>query len=179
MKKRILAILAALVVVASFTVPAFAAVNINKGPSFTDNGLYLSASGKLTGLGNTDIVVSLSATGHATATCTNPSGKKQPPGHNPSPVTLTGTQAIPASEIKNGNVNFNVRTDTPVTPIPPSSPDFACPGSNWVETITDVSFTGATLTVEQGGIIVLTKTWSFSPPTTDGLVPAKDVKLVT
>jgi hypothetical protein len=107
MKKGILAILAALFVVASFTAPAFAAnVHLkppNKNPSFTDNGLYLSASGSLAGLGGDDILVKLSATGDATATCTNPgTGEHKPPGQNPAPVTLTDTQPIPKSEIKMG-----------------------------------------------------------------------------
>jgi hypothetical protein len=142
-------------------------------PAFTDNGLSLSATGDLAGLGNADVLIKLTATGRVTARCTNPSGANQPPGQNPTPVTLRGAQAIPASEIKNGNVSFNVRTARPVNPIP-GAPD--CPNANWTERITDVRFTSAIIRVEQPpGTVVLTVRCTFSSPTTNGPVPAGNV----
>src|SRR5947207_13780179 len=106
----------------------------SSGPSFTDNGLTLTASGALAGLGNADLLVTLTAQGNPTATCTNPSGANKPPGQNPASVTLTGSEAIPASAIKNGNVSFTVTTSAPTSPIPGAP---GCPGTNWTETITD------------------------------------------
>lgn len=145
----------------------------NAKPSFTDNGLTLSASGELSGLGMGDVVVSLTATGNPTATCTNPSGQNQPPGQNPAAVTETGSEAIPASEIKNGNVAFDVSTKPPTNPIPGAP---GCPNSNWTETITNVAFTSATITVEQPeGTTVLTVNCTFSPPTSNGSVPSNTV----
>jgi hypothetical protein len=175
--RHILSVLGAVGLMIALAGGAFAA-NVHfkpprSEPSFTDNGLTLTASGALAGLGNADILVTLTATGNPTATCTNPAGATQPPGQNPAPVTLTGTQAIPASEIKNGNVTFSVTTVAPVSPIPGAP---GCPNPRWTETITDVSFTSATVTVEQPpGTTVLTATCTFSPATSNGHVPSGNV----
>ena len=124
-----------------------ASVHFKHGsPVFTDNGVTLTASGALAGLGNGDVVITVTARGTPTATCTNPAGATQPPGQNPAEVELTGVEALPASDIKNGNLSFSVDTAAPVSPIP-GAPD--CPNSKWTEAITDVAFTSATLTVYQ------------------------------
>jgi hypothetical protein len=144
----------------------------NAEPTFLDKGLTLNAAGALAGLGNDDVVVTLIAKADVTATCTNQGGN-QAPGQNPAPVTVSGSQSIPADEIKNGNTPFNVTTIAPVTPIP-GAPD--CPNPNWSEHITDLSFTSAVITVEQpAGTLVLTVSCSFSEPTTNGAVPRGDV----
>jgi hypothetical protein len=145
----------------------------NRNPSFVDNGLTLTAVGNLAGLGNEDLLITLDATANPTATCANPAGATQPPGQNPAEVDVTGSQAIPADEIKNGNVSFNVTTQPPVTPIP-GAPD--CPNPQWTETITDLAFTSATITVEQPmGTTVLTVSCTFDPATANGGVPTGNV----
>jgi hypothetical protein len=137
----------------------------NAEPSFRDLGLALRASGELAGLGNGDILVTLTASGDVTATCTNPSDKNQPPGQNPAPITVTGEEAIPDSKIKNGNVSFLVTTTVPNSTIA-GAPD--CPNSQWTETITDIAFTTAVITVEQPmDTTVLTVNCIFSPATSD------------
>ena len=179
--KRLLLVPAAAVIAVALSAGQAMAVNPhlkgNRPVSFTDNGLTLSTTVSYAGLGNFDTQQNLSATGNPTATCTNPSGKQQPPGQNPAAVTLTGTTAVPASDIKNGNVSITTRTSPPVTPIP-GAPD--CPGVQWTETITNVAFTSATITVFQdanangifeAGELVLTVSCTFNPPTSNGSVP--------
>src|SRR5258706_15943633 len=80
----------------------------NRNPTFVDNGLTLRVVGSLAGLGGGDVAITLSATANATAICANPGGGTQPPGQNPAPINVQGTQAIPEDEIKNGTVSFGV-----------------------------------------------------------------------
>lgn len=144
----------------------------NAKPNFIDRGLTLNAAASLAGLGNEDVLVTLSATAAATSTCTNQGGN-QAPGQNPAEVTVSGSQSIPASEIKNGNTSFNVTTVAPVSPIPGAP---GCPNPNWRQDITDLSFTTATITVEQpAGTLVLTVNCTFINPTTNGAVPGNNV----
>lgn len=139
----------------------------NAEPAFYDGGLYLQASGALSGLGNGDVLITLTAQANVTSTCTNLGGNSAP-GQNPAPLTVTGSLAIPEDEVKNGTTPFNVQTQAP-DPSIPGAPD--CPNSNWTETIDDLAFTSATITVEQPqGTTVLTVQCTFDQPTSDGNV---------
>jgi hypothetical protein len=181
MRRRILFIVTLPMMLAGFVLAASPALAANahlKGNhplSFTDNGLTLTGTASYAGLGNFDTQQVLTATANPTATCTNPSGQNQPPGHNPAPVTVTGTTAVPKSDIKNGNVTITTTTAPPVTPIP-GAPD--CPNPNWTENITDMAFTSATIQVFQDTdgngtfeTLVLTVNVTFSPQTSNGRVP--------
>src|SRR5262245_19339145 len=178
--RRIISTLSAVLLVGAIAASVALASSVhlkggkNAKPAFNDKGLKLKATGELAGLGNGDVLVTLTAQANPTATCTNPgTGVHQPPGQNPAPVTVTGTVAIPQGEIKNGNVGFSVRTAPPVTPIL-GAPD--CPNSKWTEDITDIAFTSAEITVQQPvGTTVLTVQCTFGPPTHDGAVPGGNV----
>jgi hypothetical protein len=147
----------------------------NAEPTFTDQGLALRSTGALAGLGNGDLEITLTVTGDATSTCTNPgTGGNQPPGQNPAEVTLSGSQLIDEDDItKNGSATFNLSTDAPQTPVPGAP---GCPNPQWTQDITDVAFKSATIVVEQPpGTVVLTVQCTFSSPTSNGSVPRGNV----
>ena len=181
MRRRILFILAlpmmlaAAVWAASPALATSAHLKGNHPLSFTDNGLTLTGTASYAGLGNFDTLQTLDATGNPTSTCTNPAGATQPPGQNPAAANVSGSTAVPAGDIKNGNVPITTTTNPPVTPIPGAP---GCPNPNWTENITDMAFTSATIQVFQDTdgngsfeTLVLTVNVTFSPPTSNGPVP--------
>ena len=123
-----------------------------KAPRLKDNGLTATISGCLAGLGNQDVLITVSAQGVGSATCRNRGGNEAP-GQNKVPLSLEGTQTISAEEVKNGNVCFNVTTAGPPEV---SAREAGCPNGNWTAQVADVQFIGFTVTVEQGGQTVLT-----------------------
>ena len=181
---RLVAIATVLVAALAFVVAASAGNahlrnNVRPNPAFVDNGLTLTATAAYAGLGNFDTLQNLSATANPTAECVNPgTGEHRPAGQNPASATVTGSTAVPAGDIKNGNVTISTTTTAPVSPIP-GAPD--CPNPNWVENITGMAFTSATITLFQdsnqngtfeAGELVLTVSCTFSTPTSTGSVPA-------
>jgi len=176
MKRAIFVVFATLMALMLPTTAFASSVHLKGGanaePAFTDGGIFLSAAGALAGLGGGDVLVSLEAEGNVTSTCTNQGGNAAP-GQNPAPLTFTGEQPISEEEIKNGTTPFDVVTVPPETPIPGAP---GCANSNWTETIDDVAFINATITVEQPvGTLVLTVSCTFSSPTSDGAVPGSNV----
>src|SRR5438132_5038119 len=126
-KTNKLTIVAAAVLIAVPLVYA-ASVHFNpRTPTFIDNGTTLEALGRLTGLGNGDLVIHLTAKGSTNTTCTSPGGN-QAAGQNPGGVTVAGDQPIPADAVKNGAVSFDVSTQPPG---PITGKQGGCPNNNW------------------------------------------------
>lgn len=105
-----------------------------------DVGTQVQCSGKVAGLGGTTFEINVEAQGTATVTCTNPGGNVAP-GQNTA-VTVAGT-TTPLPTPRNGNFTFGITSDDP-NPLPATP---TCPNDQWTPTITNVSFTTATLSL--------------------------------
>jgi hypothetical protein len=137
------------------TIALYAAnVHFKSEPTTKDNGTTLTFCASLAGLGNQDLTIRLTTSGFASASCANPAGFEAP-GQNKVPVTSTVTQTIRASQIKNGTVSFCLTTTEPRV----SAREAGCPNNNWDATVTDVEFESATISVVQGGTLVLQQTF--------------------
>jgi hypothetical protein len=189
MRRIAITIAATIAVIGLFTQQAVAVSPHLKGRNpvaFTDNILTLTAKVSYAGLGNFDTLQNLAATASPTADCVNPgTGEHRPAGQNPASVDVTGSTAVPAGDIKNGNVTITTTTDPPTTPVA-GAPD--CPNPNWTENITDMAFTSATIRLFQdanangvfdAGELVLTVNCTFSPPTSNGPVPTSGFTCTT
>jgi hypothetical protein len=136
--------LALSLLVASVAVAASPHFKGRSGPTATDQGTTLKVTGTLVGLGQEGGTIELVAQGLVIVTCTNPSGKNNPPGQQPEPTTLSsGVQPI-TGVTKSGNFTFNLTT------LEPTAPAGACK-ENFTATVTDVQFTSYTIVVKQGG----------------------------
>ena len=147
--------LAAVSLLASLALAA--SVHFKGEQTFTDNGLTLTADGELAGLGNADVLIVLSAVGDGSALCRNRGGNVAP-GQNKIPVLVTATQTVLAEEIKNGTTPYRLTTAGPAQP---TAAQAGCPNGNWTAEINDVVFSSATISVEQGGAVVLEQTFGL------------------
>lgn len=107
-------------------------------PTCTDEGTTVECRGKVAGLGGTTFQITVSATGTASVTCTNPAGNVAP-GQSFT-TTVSGTSG-PFATPRNGQARFTVVSNTP------SAPPGSCPNPKWTATVTDVQFTTATITL--------------------------------
>lgn len=146
MKRTSITLLTLLAVASISTLVVWAdSPHYKKGPTVVDNGFTATATGSLTGLGNGDVIVTLSfpnATG--TTLCSNKGGNTAP-GQNPAvPAATSGSVLI--QDPKNGNLSFTVTT---VPPPNPSSAEAGCPNGNWTAAFDNITFGNGTLTIQQ------------------------------
>jgi hypothetical protein len=121
--------------------PAFAAAQSGHfvgTQTCSDIGTQVSCSGKVAGLGGTTFTITVTAEGTASVTCTNPAGNVAP-GQSFS-FTAAGSSG-PFPTPRNGQSAYTVTTNAPVAPAG------SCPNPKWTATVTDVTFTTATLSL--------------------------------
>jgi hypothetical protein len=112
----------------------------------TDIGTQVACSGKVAGLGGTTFEITVEATGTAEVVCINPGGKRAP-GQD-TEVTVAGT-TTPLPTPRNGQFRYTITSDDP-EPLPPTP---TCPNDSWTPEIVDVTFTEATLTLLEDGVV--------------------------
>ena len=146
MRRTTISLLTLVTLICSAIVGVWAASpHYKKGPSVVDNGLTATATGSLAGLGNGNVIVTLSfpnATG--TTVCRNKGGA-QAPGQNPAaPAAVSGSQLI--TDVKNGTLSFVVTT---LQPANPTSEAAGCPNGNWTAAFDNITFGAGTITIQQ------------------------------
>jgi|SRR5215217_4449507 len=146
-KIGIIAVLSA-VLVLSVAAIASAAVRFHAGPTCTDNGLTLTCTGNVSGLGQEQLTVDITSTATATVECTNPAGNVAPGQTFTTNVGGTGTFDVD----KNGRATFSVTTEEPIAPAD------SCPNPQWSAAVTDVTFGDVTIVGTQGGVEVFNVT---------------------
>ena len=162
MKKKILSILAILVLVTLLSSNASAGGNVGLGSVAFRPG-SLIATGKFFGLGGykLGVNVEMTAGGIPVVLCTNQGGT-QAPGQNPSNVSADGEQFIGPQDItKKGTAPLDVTAETgPITGL-----QGGCPNNNWEATIVSVQWTNATISVYDvvTGELLLERSYTCDP----------------
>jgi hypothetical protein len=122
------------------------------GPTCSKSGTtfqIVTCTGTVSGLGNFDVLVTLTGvSGNGNTECTNAGGNTAP-GQNPGNLATGGAVLIPASSIKNGSLTFSVPTSIPSV----TSAQAGCPNDNWTASLTDFTITSSTGTLVVNQII--------------------------
>ncbi len=146
MNKKIIAVATGVLIAVLVFTDALAG-GINFSATFSLGSLI--ANGKISGIGNTDVTMVLTASGIPAITCTNQGGN-QVPGQSSPKVTAQGTDVLPGNSPlrKNGSSPYGVETQPPA---PLTWQQAGCPNSNWTAQITFVYWTNANISVYDSG----------------------------
>jgi len=97
------------------------------------------------GLGNGNVIVTLSFPNATGSTVCSNKGGTSAPGQNPAaPAPVSGSQLI--TDVKNGTLSFVVTT---LPPANPTSDAAGCPNNNWSAVFDNITFGAGTITVQQ------------------------------
>jgi len=149
MTKR-LALCLSVLALAALSAPQAMAANLHfvGRPTADMEGNTVVISGKVAGLGNENITVTIEIDGEVVVLCINPGGN-EPPGQNKEPFTAVDSRTFVPSA-KNGQFTFEIPVDVSDA-IQDAVDAHECPNPNWEKQAGDVTFDSATVTVQQGG----------------------------
>jgi hypothetical protein len=170
MRKSVLLIVTALFAVAVTSSIALAAVNVKSLPTATFSGASVTLTGgNFSGLGSVPADATLTATGSATYTCTNPTGHASP-GQNPVPAQPGTTSAGLGNADHNGRGTITNMTATVSGVVPtPTAQQVGCGGkgsTQWTVTLNTLTATGAHLEITQGGSVIFCRDYTLGGPAT-------------
>jgi hypothetical protein len=113
------------------------------------NSASVSCTGKLAGLGNDDLLITVTVSGSAVYQCQNAGGNTAP-GQN---RVLIGPAVAPtfidADAIKNGNLTFTTNPAVLTAPATVSGAAAGCPNPNWTGVNPTLTVTDISLVIEQ------------------------------
>ncbi len=157
MNKKFLSIASAVLVAVLVFSTAYAGGIKLSGVSFSLGSLI--SNGSISGIGNTDVQMVLTASGIPAVTCYN-NGSNPVPGQSSPKVTASGSENLLGTDAvrKNGKSPFGVETNPPA---PLTWDQAGCPNSNWTAVITFVYWTNATITIYDlsTGALLLTQNY--------------------
>jgi hypothetical protein len=153
---RLTKLLAVFTLFLATTVVLAASPHFVVGPTFALNANNtVTSTGSIAGLGNANIDVVLTAILDVQVLCRNHGGNIAP--GQIQRTTATGRQN--AIHPENGRANFSVTTAAPV--LVGTAKQLGCPNDGWTTSIGTIAVISATLQVYQGGVVVLSA--SFTP----------------
>ena len=120
-------------------------------PTAAADGETVVVTGKVAGLGNEDITVTVEVDGEVAVFCVSPGGNRAP-GQNKEPFTAVDFQTFTPSA-KNGQFTFTIEVDL-ADAIQAAVDAHECPNRNWDKEAGDVTLDSATVTVEQGDQVI-------------------------
>lgn len=154
--------LAVLALLAITTATALGAITFHSGPTVVWNSDgSATATGDLSGLGNTPATATLAITSFATYTCQNPGGNTAPGQKSVAVFGSPSSQTL--STDKNGRATLDVTAAAPVPAETVSGKAAGCPNGRW--TGINPVLTGpatATLTITQRGKIIFQQDYTNS-----------------
>jgi hypothetical protein len=167
---RRITIFVVVLVAATMTATALAAVTVKSLPTASFSGASVTLTGgNFSGLGNTPAFANLTVTGVATYTCTNQGGNAAP-GQNPVPANpgASGPVGLGNSD-HNGRGTITTITASVTAPPTPTAQEVGCGGTGstkWTVTLNSLTATAAHLEITEGSTLVFCRNYTLGGPAT-------------